>query len=128
MKHLLYFLPLLLLSLACQQGHSQGVPVLAPKAFQQGLKPGVQLLDVRTAGEYAQGRIAGSKQIDMRNSDFVAQVKQTFDPAKPVYIYCLSGIRSASAAKALRSAGFTQIYDLQGGLRYWSQAGLPITK
>lgn len=45
---------------------------------------------------------------------------------KSVYIYCLSGARSASAAAVFGEKGFTRIYDLEGGLLAWRNAHLPL--
>jgi rhodanese-related sulfurtransferase len=50
------------------------------------------------------------------------------DKSRPVFVYCLSGARSSSAAKKLRSLGFKEVYDLRGGLYQWSAAKLPLTK
>lgn len=81
-----------------------------------------QLLDVRTAQEYAEGHIAGSVNIDIFAADFDQQVQQ-LDKNKPVYVYCRSGRRSANAMARMRDAGFTEIHNLQGGIMAWQQAG-----
>ena len=38
-------------------------------------------------------------------------------------VYCRSGSMSATAARALVKAGYTDIYNLDGGFRAWSAAG-----
>jgi rhodanese-related sulfurtransferase len=47
---------------------------------------------------------------------------------KPVVVVCESGARSARAASALRKAGRSDVYCLEGGLSSWKQAGLPVVK
>ena len=42
------------------------------------------------------------------------------DKNKPIYIYCYSGVRSNRASKILKTAGFNQIYDYEGGWKAWS--------
>jgi thioredoxin len=48
------------------------------------------------------------------------------DVSKPVFVYCLSGGRSASAAQYLKGRGFKRVYDLQGGIMQWRAAKLPL--
>lgn len=82
------------------------------------------IIDVRTAGEFAGGAIQGAKNIDYR-SNFEAEIMK-LDKTKPYFVYCLSGGRSASAANFMRSNGFKEVYDLQGGIMAWQAANLPM--
>lgn len=89
-------------------------------------QPGV-LLDVRTAGEVADGYISGAQNIDITQSDFLDKVKD-LDKNQPVYVYCKLGGRSANASEKLAKAGFTKVYNMMGGFDGWKAAGYPITK
>jgi thioredoxin len=51
----------------------------------------------------------------------------SFDKAKPVFVYCLSGGRSSAAASKLRASGFKTVYELNGGIMKWRGANLPET-
>lgn len=53
------------------------------------------------------------------------QQMEKLDKEKPVYIYCRSGGRSGKAAKQLADEGFTEIYDLDGGILEWNKKNLP---
>lgn len=75
--------------------------------------PNAQLLDVRTPQEWAQGKIASSKCINYNDPTFASQV-QKLDKNKPIFVYCAVGGRSSRAAQILTSAGFKQVYNLQG--------------
>ncbi len=101
---------------------------LSPEAFQAGLTktPDALLLDVRTAEEYAKGHLPKARNIDWYSDDFMQQVSG-YLKSRPVYVYCLSGARSAAAADKLRSAGFTEVYNMEGGIVKWRAAGLPQT-
>ena len=46
--------------------------------------------------------------------------------ALPVIVVCASGMRSQRAVATLRRAGFEKALSLQGGLRAWREANLPI--
>ena len=77
---------------------------------------GAVLLDVRTAGEYREGHIPGSKNLDVgsiRNAGAVIKDKQT-----PLYVYCYSGSRSYQATSALKSMGYTNVNNI-GGISGW---------
>jgi thioredoxin 1 len=81
-----------------------------------------QLLDVRTPEEYNQGHLEKAENIDYRNTAFKEQIEK-LDKNKPVFVYCLSGGRSAAAAKVLHEKGFTNVYEMQGGYLKWTSTG-----
>ncbi|MEQ8584259.1 MAG: rhodanese-like domain-containing protein [Marinoscillum sp.] len=87
----------------------------------------VQLVDVRTPEEVAQGIIAGADHIDIYDQEFVNKLSQ-LDKNRPVAVYCAAGGRSAKASLKLKELGFQQIYDLKGGYRGWQQAGFPVSQ
>jgi thioredoxin len=91
-------------------------------------KGGVQLLDVRTAGEFRSGHIKGALQADWTDAEQFKDRTQYLDKSKPVYVYCLSGGRSAQAAKMLQEQGFTEVVNLQGGINAWKKEGRPLQR
>ncbi len=114
-----------LLFISCQGQKSDGVTNLPVKAFAEKLKstPEAQLLDVRTPGEYGADNIPNATNIDWNGEDFSKKVL-VLDKSKPVLVYCKSGGRSAQAAAALHEMGFTEIYNMEGGMLKWNAAGL----
>lgn len=79
------------------------------------LADGGVLVDVRSSAEFDMGHIAGATNIP------VGQMRRRAEelPAdRPVIVYCLSGHRSARAARTLTGTGRTEVYDL-GSLRNW---------
>ncbi|WP_396182006.1 thioredoxin domain-containing protein [Flavobacterium sp.] len=80
-----------------------------------------QILDVRTPGEYANGKIADAKNVDWNGDSFDTQVAN-LDKLKPVFVYCLSGGRSKKAANHLVELGFKNIIELDGGYMAWGKA------
>jgi rhodanese-related sulfurtransferase len=85
------------------------------------------VLDVRTAGEVAQGKIEGAVEIDFYSADFLDQVSQ-ISKDQEVYLYCAVGARSEEAARMLLQQGYTKVYHLQGGIQGWAQQGLPVVR
>ncbi len=100
---------------------------LTPADFEKGIAGKTsQLLDVRTAGEYKSGHIAHSLQADWNNQDQFKSRAAHLDKSKPVYVYCASGGRSRSAARWLRTNGYSQVYELTGGFIKWKGDGKPV--
>lgn len=95
-------------------------------AFEKGMATQtVQLLDVRTAGEYETGHLKNSLQADWNNAaEFEKRVK-ALDKKVPIYTYCLSGARSAAAVEWLRQNGYTA-YNMAGGIKDWNKQGKPL--
>ena len=70
---------------------------LDPNQFQQKIADkGIQLLDVRTIGEYNSGYIKNAFQADWTNQAQFFDRTQHLDKSKPVYVYCASGGRSSA--------------------------------
>jgi phage shock protein E len=70
---------------------------------------GALLLDVRSEMEFRGGAIPGAINIPVQS---LAGRLGELDRARPVVVYCASGMRSASAASLLRRSGFAEVYDL----------------
>lgn len=95
---------------------------------EEKIKAGDQLLDVRTKEEWDEGHLKGAKLVTLSEEGFAEKAKAVLDPKKPVVIYCRSGNRSATAAKLLRDAGFTKVFDMAGGIFTWQRNGKPVEK
>jgi thioredoxin len=115
---------------SCGNGQTQGIKTnLNPKEFAEKISTTKNpiIIDVRTEEEYSQGHLANAYNFDWYGSDFEKKVS-SFNKTNPIFVYCLSGGRSSSAASRLRSLGFTDVYELHGGMMKWRAAGLPETK
>ena len=84
-----------------------------------------QLIDVRTPEEYNNGFVKGAKNIDWNGTSFENEIKK-LDKEEAVYVYCLSGGRSDAAASKMKELGFKEVYDMQGGMMAWNNAGKAI--
>lgn len=114
---------------SCSTGQSQNSKTnLTAVEFAEKIKesPNAPIIDVRTSDEFLGGHLQNAQNIDISGSDFEQQI-ETLDKSKPVLVYCLSGGRSASAASAMRGAGFKEVYELDGGIMKWRGANLPET-
>lgn len=80
-------------------------------------QPEVQLVDVRTANEFAEGHLPDAVNMDVTADAFASQIT-SLDKEQPVAIYCRSGRRSKLAAKQMAAAGY-QVTELDGGIGSW---------
>ena len=78
----------------------------------------LQIIDVRTDGECAQGMIDGAVQMNISSSDFDQKIAE-LDPNGKYLVYCAAGGRSAKAQKMMAKKGFTTVYNLSGGYSNW---------
>ncbi|MEO7047516.1 MAG: thioredoxin domain-containing protein [Ferruginibacter sp.] len=85
----------------------------------------IQVLDVRTPGEYETGHLKNALLADWNNQAEFTERAKGLDKSKTVYTYCLSGARSGAATDWLRENGFTA-YNLEGGINAWRNADKPL--
>ncbi|MBL0310849.1 MAG: thioredoxin [Bacteroidetes bacterium] len=117
---------LLALTFAACTGQSPTVKNLNADEFEKGIKgKNIQLLDVRTPGEYSEKHLAHSKNINLNEAGFETQLNK-MDKSKPLYVYCLAGSRSAQAAELATKNGFKEIYNLEGGINAWIGGRKPV--
>ncbi len=89
--------------------------------------PGIQIIDVRSPQEFAEGHIEGAINFNVEGPDFLEQIS-TLDPAGTYAVYCRSGNRSQPAVAAMADNGITGIYELESGTTGWQGAGLPLVQ
>ena len=86
---------------------------------------GVITLDVRTPIEFAEGHIEGARLIDFQSGNFENEIA-ALDKNATYAVYCRSGNRSGQAVKVMQDAGFTNVFNMNGGVIDWANAGLPL--
>ncbi len=88
-------------------------------------KGGYFLLDVRTLQEYFKVHLAGAKLIPV---DQVVKRLAGIPKDRPLIVYCAVGSRSSTAGDYLVQAGYSQVYNLYGGIWGWQMRGFPVEK
>lgn len=99
-------------------GDEVGVPEANVREVAVRLAQGAKMLDVRESHERAICAIRPSTHIPLADvlADPSAAAKRL--PDGPVYVYCLGGVRSMQAAKALAAEG-VEVINVAGGLKQW---------
>jgi rhodanese-related sulfurtransferase len=85
------------------------------------------VLDVREADEYQAGHVLNAKHIPLgKLSERLGELEKYRN--QPIVVVCRSGKRSASACATLVKQGYTQAYNLAGGMMAWQKSNLPVEK
>jgi rhodanese-related sulfurtransferase len=93
---------------------------LEPEGFHQAVQrtPAAQLIDVRTAGEFAQNGLPGALNFDYLAEGFLERL-EALNKEKPYFVYCRSGRRSVRTCTLMKNSGFQKVHNLEGGLKAW---------
>ena len=83
------------------------------------------ILDVRSVEEYEAGHIPGAVNVPYDQIAASLDSLESFR-AGEVVVYCRTGRRAGIAENVLREAGFTRVFDLEGHMTSWNEAGLPV--
>lgn len=102
------------------------ISVSAPEFDKEIKADSVQLLDVRTPQEYAEGHIDGALNINIQSDDFRRLVEKELSKDSTILVYCRSGRRSMEAAEILTELEY-KVVNLKGGIIGWKEDGLPVT-
>ena len=103
----------------------QATPLQATQMINRGKSTAV--IDVRSADEFAAGHLRDAKNMPLADlSNRIGELDK--NRVKTVILVCQSGARADKAARQLKTAGFEDIYSLEGGVSAWSAAGLPLSK
>lgn len=85
------------------------------------------VLDVREPDEYAKGHIEGAVYMPFgKLKERIAELEAHKN--SPLIVTCQSGTRSGHACAILKQHGFTQVYNLAGGMMEWEEAKMPVTR
>jgi len=103
------------------------VPEIPPETVARrcAAGPPVQIIDVRTAAEFANGHIGGAVHVPVHTLS-ASLPTLALDPHIEVIVVCKTAHRSIPAVRLLEAAGFAA-KQLEGGMDRWRRRGLPVT-
>lgn len=106
---------------------AQSFAAVSPIEATRLANAGALLLDVRTADAYAEGHLAGARNLPSAAiADGAKQIEKW--KQKNVVVYCDTGLTAGAAARHLQRLGFTQVQSLRGGIAAWKAENLPLVK
>jgi rhodanese-related sulfurtransferase len=103
-------------------------PVIAPGDLTHALEqnPRLRLLDVRTAGEFEGGHIAGSYNVPL--DTLGEHGRELSEVEDPIVLVCRGGNRARQAEQVLRQSGMLRLHVLDGGVAAWQEMGHPLRR
>lgn len=106
-----------------------GPPFITPQALDQRITAGdgPAVLDVRSEEEFASGHIPGAINIPITELKQRVGELATYKDTR-VVVHCELGPRADVASRFLQSRGFTGVVELEGHMRAWRDAGLPMAR
>ncbi|MGR9116929.1 MAG: rhodanese-like domain-containing protein [Gammaproteobacteria bacterium] len=85
----------------------------------------VSIIDVREPHEFIKGHIENAINMPLgKLADHLKQLDRQQD--NPIVVVCQTGSRSVPACKTLTKSGFTDVYNIIGGMQAWEDSKLPI--
>lgn len=84
------------------------------------------ILDAREAAEYQVSHIKDAKHIGYQNFNLLKTQKHITNKQQQIVVYCSLGIRSEEIAIQLKKAGYTNVYNLYGGIFEWKNNNFPV--
>lgn len=99
-------------------------PHITPAALAELQAAGapLSLLDVRTPAEFEELHVAFARNVPLETLR-----PESFGHGMPLYVICRSGSRASDACNRLRAAGLNAV-NVEGGMRAWEKAGLPVAR
>jgi rhodanese-related sulfurtransferase len=91
------------------------------------MNQGAIVFDVRDKDAHAAGHISGARLLTPEQLGSAGESLKKHKQ-KVLIVYCDRGVRAAAAVKQLHEQGFTQVFNLRGGLAAWQAEGLPLQK
>ena len=103
----------------CGGRDTETVPAISVHELKRKMNEGetFELIDVREPFEYEIARIDVATLIPL--GEIVARTDE-LQRERPIVVHCHSGRRSAQAVRLLQQRGFTNVYNLEGGIDAWS--------
>ncbi|MFD1615593.1 rhodanese-like domain-containing protein [Gelatiniphilus marinus] len=86
----------------------------------------VVILDAREFSEHKTSRLKNAIYVGYNDFNLKKTIKKLKNKQQPVIVYCSIGIRSEDIAEKLKKAGYTNIYNLYGGIFEWKNNNLPV--
>jgi rhodanese-related sulfurtransferase len=103
----------------------EGLLPVTQFAAQLKAQPNPQLIDARSAEEFALNHVPAAVNFNLQSPDYALQV-QKLTPTRPVFVYSIANGRSVALATDLRKKGFANVFILDGGIGAWTGNGQPL--
>lgn len=134
MRQFLFFIiPLLSITVEAQNSlndllktfNAETVPYMSVQELAMP-KTDAVILDARELDEFEVSRIPNAIHVGYDQFDIKTVQSKVREFSKPIVVYCSIGIRSEDIGEKLKKAGYTNVFNLYGGIFEWKNKGLPV--
>ncbi len=87
-------------------------------------EPALTIVDIRNRDEFNHSHITGA--ISIPATELVSQASQYFEIDRDIYVYGNTDDEASAVAEQLKTAGFSKVSVLRGGVAAWKAAGFPV--
>jgi rhodanese-related sulfurtransferase len=109
------------------RARSESFAAVSPQDAIRLMNRGAVVIDLRPVEQFAAGHLSGARRMDgeqiLNAADTLKKYKQ-----RPLIVCDESGSLGGSAARQLQAQGFTQAFNLRGGVAAWRSDNLPLEK
>src|SRR5438876_402984 len=84
-----------------------------------------QIIDARSADEFGQIHLKNAIFLSTDTAKAASQLN-ALNKQKPIFVYAIGNLRSGILAKKLRAQGFSEVYEIPGGIANWVGSGKPV--
>ncbi|WP_439581110.1 MBL fold metallo-hydrolase [Dyadobacter bucti] len=103
---------------------TDSVVSISAEEFEERFGAGeIAVIDVRKPDEFESGHIKGAKNLPL---DYINDLMKEFSKNQSLYIHCAGGYRSMIAASILKSRGFDDVINIEGGFGEVSKTEVPV--
>jgi rhodanese-related sulfurtransferase len=107
------------------------IAVITPYQLAEICKSGrkIDLIDVRTPVEYRESHVENARNVPLDQLDPPGLMQKLHGSSdEPLYFICRSGSRGRQACEKLHRAGFSNVFNVEGGTMACADAGLPVVR
>lgn len=109
------------------RARAQNYSAVLPQEAIRLMNGGAVVFDLRDAESFAAGHITGAKTLSAEQLESAAESLKKYKQ-KNLILYCDQGVRGTAAVRKLHAQGFTQVFNLKGGLAAWRAESLPLLR
>lgn len=87
-------------------------------------EPALSIVDIRDRADFNESHVTGAIAIPL--SELLETAARCFECDRDLYLYGNTDSEAKAAAEQLRTAGYTSVSILRGGVAAWKAAGFPV--
>ena len=108
-----------------EQQNSQNVPYISAQELSMPKTEAI-ILDAREKNEFETSHLKNALHVGYHSFELDSVTKFINDKKSKIVVYCSVGIRSDKIASKIKKLGFTNVFNLYGGIFEWKNNGFPI--